>query len=73
MISRRFVLLLLLLFISYTKVPHKPMIVNHDVNATFHEDGKVQTFKFHTQRLRENMTVYISVTANNHVMSFNFT
>ncbi|XP_060577218.1 uncharacterized protein LOC132734491 [Ruditapes philippinarum] len=49
------------------EVPHTPMIVNHDVNATFHEDGKVQTFKFHTQKLRENMTVYISVTANNHV------
>ncbi|XP_060604506.1 uncharacterized protein LOC132757271 [Ruditapes philippinarum] len=49
------------------EVPYTPMIVNHDVNATFHEDGKVQTFKFYTQRLRQNMTVYISVSANNHV------
>ena len=51
-------------------MPYTPMIVNHDTNATFHEDGKVQTFKFRTQTLRENMTVYISVTAKNHVMFY---
>ena len=43
------------------------MIVHHDTNATFREEGKVQRFKFRTQKLRENMTLYISVTANNHV------
>jgi hypothetical protein len=55
-------------FFKNVQVPYTPMIVNHDVNATFHEDGKVQMFKFYTQRLRENMTVYISVSANNHVI-----
>ncbi|XP_053398434.1 uncharacterized protein LOC128556766 [Mercenaria mercenaria] len=49
------------------EVPYTPMIMNHDTNASFHEDGKVQTFKLRTQKLNENKTVFISVTANNHV------
>ncbi|XP_060580924.1 uncharacterized protein LOC132737608 [Ruditapes philippinarum] len=47
--------------------PNTPMIVTHDTNSSFHEDGKVQTFKFETQRLKENMAVFISVTAENKV------
>ncbi|XP_053400998.1 uncharacterized protein LOC128557563 isoform X2 [Mercenaria mercenaria] len=47
--------------------PHTPMNVQHSRNSPFYEDGKVQTFKFRTQRLRLNKKVYISVSATNHV------
>ena len=61
-----------MLSLIHIQVTHSPMTVNHNTKATFHEDGKVQTFKFYTQKLREDMTVYISVTANNHVMFIHF-
>ena len=53
------------------KVPYTHTMVNHDVNASFYEDGKVQTFKMRTQKLSENKTVFISVTATNHVRHCN--
>ncbi|XP_053398947.1 uncharacterized protein LOC128556937 [Mercenaria mercenaria] len=49
------------------EVPYTPMTVTHNINASFHEEGKVQTFRFLTQRLHANMAVYVSVTAENHV------
>ncbi|XP_053400999.1 uncharacterized protein LOC128557566 [Mercenaria mercenaria] len=47
--------------------PYTPMTVTHNINASFHEEGKVQTFRFRTQRLHVNMPVFISLTAENHV------